>query len=366
MFSVSELQGILKLYFKIDNRRLDCLTQIVIALITVRTVNLVEIAQAMIRDSTFEARYKRLRRFFKECKAFEFDVLSKFIAHFFLSADEKWQLSLDRTNWKWGKADINILMLSVVCGTIAIPLVWTLLPKQGNSNFRERIEIVGKFIRIFGVHRISELVADREFGSEAWFKWLNEQSVPFTIRVRKNAVVESSKGKQQQVRRLFINLRSGQVRYLCRQRAVLGVPLWLAATRAETGEWVIVATTHEPEQALMRYRKRWNIETLFGFLKSKGFNFEDTHLTHHERLHNLLSVLTLSFCFAYRMGKIVAQEMPIKNKKHGRPEKSVLRVGLDFLRELFFRIERSVDHFSEKIVSIFSENSIVELIFSGG
>lgn len=366
MFSLSELKVILKPYFKIDNRRLDCLVQILISLITVRTVNLVEIAQAMITGGTFDARYKRLRRFFKEFKAFDFEVLSKFIAQYFLPNGSKWQMSMDRTNWKWGKADINILMLSVVCGSVTIPLVWKFLPKKGNSNFKERVEIVEKFIRIFGTNIISELLADREFGGEQWFKWLSEKKIPFTIRIRKNTLVNSSKGNEQHVRRLFINLKPGQVRHLSKQKEVFGLSLWLAATRAEDGEWVIVATTHEPEEALSRYRRRWNIETLFGFLKSKGFNFEDTHITHPQRLHNLLSVLALSFCFAYKTGQVLTKELPVKNKKHGRPEKSVLRVGLDFLREVFFKIQRSVNNFAGNIESIFKRNGIVNLVFSGG
>lgn len=91
-----------------------------------------------------------------------------------------------------------------------------------------------------------------------------------------------------------------------------------------------------------------------------------THITAHERLHNLLSVLIFAFCLAYKTGQIVVDEIPIKNKKHGRPEKSVLRVGLDLLRELFFKIERSFDSFSGDLMSIFNKNSTVDLIFSGG
>lgn len=366
MFPLNELKGILKPYFKIDNRRLDCLVQILISLITVRTVNLVEIAQAMITGGTFEARYKRLRRFFKEFKAFDFEVLSKFIAQYFLPTGSKWQLSMDRTNWKWGKMDINILMVSVVCGTVAIPLVWKFLPKKGNSNLAERIEVFEKFIHIFGSDFIKDLAADREFASSEWFKWLDKRKIPFSIRIKKNALVDSSKGNNLHVRRLFINLKPGQTRFLSKKKDIFGMSLWLAATRAQDGEWVIVATNHEHENALIRYKLRWNIETLFGFLKSKGFNFEDTHITAHERLHNLLSVLTLAFCLAYKTGQIVVDEIPIKNKKHGRPEKSVLRVGLDLLRELFFKIERSVNNFSGNLVSIFSKNSTVDLIFSGG
>lgn len=364
MFSISELKTILKPYFKIDNRRLDCLTQILVALITVRTVNLVELAQAMITGGVFEARYKRIRRFLKEFNSFCFETLSKFIAQFFLPINTKWQLSMDRTNWQWGKADINILMISVVCGSVAIPLIWKFLPKKGNSNFEERVEVVEKFIAIFGQPVIGELLADREFACGKWFKWLQEKKVPFTIRVKKNALVDSSKGNNIHVRRLFINLKLRQFRCLSIKKNIYGVPLWLAATRAEDGEWVIVATTDEPDLALIRYRKRWNIETLFGFLKSKGFNFEDTHITFPERLHNLLSVLTIAFCLAYKAGQIIAKEEPIKIKKHGRLEKSVLRVGLDFLRELFFNIERSIGNLTGKIGSIFRQNSVVDLVFS--
>ncbi|MFO1257921.1 MAG: IS4 family transposase [Gammaproteobacteria bacterium] len=364
MFSISELKAILKPYFKIDNRRLDCLTQILVALITVRTVNLVELAQAMITGGAFEARYKRIRRFLKEFNAFSFETLSKFIAQYFLPNNSKWQLSMDRTNWQWGKVDINILMISVVCGSVAIPLIWKFLPKKGNSNLEERVTVVEKFIHIFGNSIIADLVADREFVSGEWFKWLLEKQIPFTIRIKKNALVDSSKGNNLHVRRLFINLRPGQTRYLCNRKDIFGVNLWLAATRAEDGEWVIVASTHEPEHALMRYKKRWNIETLFGFLKSKGFNFEDTHVTLPERLHNLLSVLTIAFCFAYKVGQIIAKEQPIKTKKHGRLEKSVLRLGLDFLREQFFNIERSVGGFIGKIASIFSKYSFIDLVFS--
>lgn len=364
MFSLSELKAILKPYFKIDNRRLDCLTQILVALITVRTVNLVELAQAMITGGAFEARYKRIRRFLKEFNAFSFETLSKFIAQYFLPTDTKWQLSMDRTNWQWGKVDINILMISVVCGSVAIPLIWKFLPKKGSSNFEERVAVVDKFIHIFGCSIIADLAADREFVSREWFKWLLEKQIPFTIRIKKNALVDSSKGNNLHVRRLFINLRPGQTRYLSNKKDIFGVTLWLAATRAEDGEWVIVATTHEAEHALMRYKRRWNIETLFGFLKSKGFNFEDTHITLPDRLHNLLGVLTVAFCLAYKMGQIISKENPIKVKKHGRLEKSVLRVGLDILRELFFNLERSIGGLGGKIGSILRKGSAINLIFS--
>ena len=47
-----------------------------------------------------------------------------------------WTLALDRTNWKVGRVDINILMLSIVWRGIGFPVVWLVLPKAGNSDTR--------------------------------------------------------------------------------------------------------------------------------------------------------------------------------------------------------------------------------------
>ena len=78
---------------------------------------------------------------------------------------------MDRTNWKWGKRDINILMLVIVYRGIAIPIVWTLLNKRGNSDTKERIALIQRFISIFGKDRIVNVFADREFIGEKWFTW---------------------------------------------------------------------------------------------------------------------------------------------------------------------------------------------------
>jgi hypothetical protein len=73
----------------------------------------------------------------------------------FLETD--YELTLDRTNWRWGKKSINILMLAMVYKGIAIPIYWLLLNKRGNSNTRERIALLKRFIKHFGKTRIIRL-----------------------------------------------------------------------------------------------------------------------------------------------------------------------------------------------------------------
>lgn len=61
------------------------------------------------------------------------------------------------------------------------------------------------------------------------------------------------------------------------------LPLYASATHNTT----VVATSDSPETAIADYAKRWEIETLFGCLKRRGFCLESTHLSDTERLSKL-------------------------------------------------------------------------------
>ena len=54
-------------------------------------------------------------------------------------------------------------MLGVVYKGVAFPLLFTMLDKRGNSNSQKRIDLLNRFIRLFGNHVIESVVADREF-----------------------------------------------------------------------------------------------------------------------------------------------------------------------------------------------------------
>ena len=51
-------------------------------------------------------------------------------------------LVMDRTNWKLGGKDINILILGISYKNIAFPLMFKMLDKRGNSNTAERIALI--------------------------------------------------------------------------------------------------------------------------------------------------------------------------------------------------------------------------------
>src|SRR3954470_21355215 len=112
-------------------------------------------------------------------------------------------------------------------------------------------------------------------------------TVPFHVRL--------SDGRHCQVRSLFRKVGVGGRRYIrddCRlgsRDSSLGPPLKLAATRLVSGDLVVVASNTDPKIALAHYRRRWEIETLFAATKTRGFNLEDTHLVHPDRIGKLLA-----------------------------------------------------------------------------
>ena len=59
-------------------------------------------------------------------------------------------------------------MLAVVYDGVAYPLLFSILPKKGTSNTKERIELVQRYVRLFGAESIDCLLADREFVGEHW------------------------------------------------------------------------------------------------------------------------------------------------------------------------------------------------------
>lgn len=52
-------------------------------------------------------------------------------------------LALDRTNWRFCRIDINLLVLAVVVKVqFSIPILWKALPETRNSNARDRIDLL--------------------------------------------------------------------------------------------------------------------------------------------------------------------------------------------------------------------------------
>lgn len=185
--------------------KLICL--FITALCKVKTINYDKLASGFDTKTTKNSSYRRIQRFMAE-----FDLPMKIISSLIfalLPEKENLTLVLDRTNWKFGEKNINILMLGVSYKNVAFPLMFKMLDKRGNSNTQEKIDLIKKYIEWFGKDTIDCLLADREFVEDKWLEFLNENRLRYYIRIRNNFKIYSfQKNKEIPVFWLFNRLKT--------------------------------------------------------------------------------------------------------------------------------------------------------------
>lgn len=334
MQQIDELRNVLNKYLPWNKARLTCFCQMIVALFMVRSVNLTQIATAFQGKASVDSHYKRLQRFFR---SFKFDMSSvvEMILQMFPIEGKVW-LIIDRTNWQFGRKHINILTFAIAYKGIAIPLAWSVAAKAGNSFTDDRIKLLEKVTSVIKRTRIKGLIADREFIGSKWFDYLIKNKIPFYIRIKEDTLAEGVRnGYAIPLKDVFKAVKEGKRKVLPYSIRLLGQTLYVAASRLKD-ELLIVVTNRDPKKALRFYRIRWEIETLFACLKTRGFRFEDTHLTHPERIEKLTFVLCVAFCWSYLIGDIANQVKGIAIKKHGRRAKSLFRLGMDKIRKILF------------------------------
>ena len=250
-----------------------------------------------------------------------------------------WVLAMDRTNWEFGQTAINILMVSVMWKGVGIPLIWTLLPTAGNSDSETRACLLDRLHQMFPDLKIAALTGDREFIGDDWMAYLKSQQIPFVLRLRENQYVVREGYETWTIADIAAPLARGEkmiVKGWCRLGAAGKSPaLRLVIMRLKTGELLALAASANPRRALARYRRRWTIETLFGNLKTKGFNLEDTHITDRGKLSTLLAVLAMAAALCVKAGVAASRIKPIAIKAHGRMALSLFALGLAVWRKLF-------------------------------
>lgn len=337
MEDVSSLARELKAHLPWHQARIIFLAQFILALLRGRSCNFYRVADNFQSKAQAESSYRRIKRFFSGY-VYCYEQLGRLILHW-LDLDS-YTLCMDRTNWEFGSKHINYLVVSIAWQGASIPLVWTCLDKQGgNSNTCERIALMERVLNLIPAAKIDGLLADREFIGQDWFQWLDQHNICCRLRIKNDTPVLGTHGKNIKAFQLFRDVKLNQTVTWHSQRKVSGVSLYIAARRTTKGLLIVVAT-HKPETIIEDYYRRWAIETLFGCLKSRGFDLEATHMTGLDRMDKLMGILALAFAWCLIVGHWhygEAKYLPLN--KHWRPAKALFRLGLDMLRRVLLNEE---------------------------
>lgn len=190
--------------------------------------------------------------------------------------------------------------------------------KRGNSNHKARIALMQRVLKLIPACNIYALTMDREFSGTTWLSWLNKQEVCWVLRIKANTIID------------HYYKASCVKNSLSTKQDIWGLQLYFSSKRLKQEALCVVSNRLQGKQALAAYKLRWGIEVLFGHLKKKGFNLEDTHLRDPDKIDKLIAIVSLSFLFTLGFGML----LKARDKANALSKrKSHFRYGLDELRK---------------------------------
>ena len=134
---LAPLLATLRPHFNLSKTRLETLAVLLLGLANSRTVNLSHLASQFPGPALHASNYRLLQRFFQPVRLNGDSAAWLIIG--LLRLNRPTFLVLDRTNWKLGASEVNLLVLAVVTGRFRVPLMWTLIDHAGHSNTTQRI-----------------------------------------------------------------------------------------------------------------------------------------------------------------------------------------------------------------------------------
>lgn len=307
------------------------IARFVIGLIKSRKVQFCEVAHHLNDAVKVASNETRIQDFFRQA-TLDYTALALLLVSL-LPRHAKLRLCVDRTEWDFGKHQVNILLVTVGHGDLHWPLCWELLDnKSGNSNAADRIRLLDFCLHVLGRQRIGWVVGDREFVGHKWFNYLKENKLNFVMRVPKSHLLTDSQQRTWVVAAL--GLRPGQSRAwsACQVDGVWGQA---SVTALADGEYLFLFGTVPAQLMGQFYHKRWTIEQCFQNLKGRGFDLRSSHLQCRGKLKKLLALVSLAYALCLSMGNHQHQKVhAIPSKNHGRKSASFSRCGLDLIREI--------------------------------
>lgn len=312
MENLIRLTSLFSQHLDMNLARVKTLSMMILALLEGRDIRLSVLSRYFILTrAKADSSFKRMQRFIREVSIPQDRIARIVLAVMGFGEKEKLTLIFDRTNWKFGKTHINFLFLTVAHKGISIPIFWKVLrdKKQGNSSYLDRIELMERFIKVFGASHIECILGDREFVGKCWIMWVRRMRLPYLMRLPEiSTYITNGQGLPVKAGDLFRGLRKGGQRSIgyCQIGIVEPYKSEVTVLRIMDNELVVLLHSERLENPPAKYLERWQIETMFRAFKTSGFNLESTHVSEPNRLSQLMGVLVLAFCFAYRAGKIVS------------------------------------------------------------
>ena len=310
-------------------KRQEFLVEMIAGLIKSHSVIFSEIADKMTRPVKAESLERRIQDFFQKVNINYTQLILFYLSFIHLKS---LTLSIDRTEWDFGKTQINILCVVASIGKMAVPIYFEMLDnKSGNSNYQDRIQVLQHIIKVVGLDKIDLLIMDREFIGHKWLRWLKKQKIPFCVRVPKSHKITFADGQRKTAEELLGDKKRAYYSNVYVNTVQVNVSL----SYDENGDLLYLIGTERASQLKNIYRKRWTIEVFFQALKSRGFNLEKSCIKSIKKYRKLFAVVAIAYTICWATGIEDGRTNPVRVKKHGYPQYSIFRRGLNLMRSFY-------------------------------
>lgn len=321
-----------------------------------------------LKEVNLASAYKRFIRFFKIKNIDAFCIGIIWLIIHLLDFQGALYMAMDRTNWKIGKTNVNVLFIGLLLPNgVFIPILWQLYNKRGNSSEEERCELIGRFLKVwqnYSSHEIT-LLGDREFIGAKWFGFLRKVDFSFVIRARwqdywAEVAVALNKTISQTEKKILRDIkRQG---YFQTSVIIRGEVLFYtvfpneAKRKKKEDHWlVLISDKSNLDWISQSFRKRWGIEVFFYHCKTNGFNLEDLNLQNLIKAQLMMGVVSICYVLSILNGIKCqrTQKTVLKNYK-GKMSKAVslFRQGYDHLKIIVHSVNDLISFINQNLPPI--------------
>jgi hypothetical protein len=298
----------------------------------------------------------RLRRWVKH-ERIDGDLIYLPFAEEILSALSKQALLLVMDGSQVGRGCM-VLMVGVVYKKRSLPIAWLVYKgKKGHTTAERHIEVLEKVKALLPPNAQVILLGDAEYDTTEMVLWLQKET-DWDYVLRTSPQICVSKGledykigdlplKKDQV------LQYLDIEFTQKTKVKTNLVLWWLSKYEKPV--YLISSIKSKYWVCRLYQRRYRIETFFSDQKSRGFNIHKSHLSEPERLSRLLVAACLAYIWMILQGlKVIAEGKTALIDRTERNDKSVFRLGLDWLRHclkrnldfepmFFFRLEPNLN-----------------------
>jgi hypothetical protein len=277
------------------------ISQVVAAMLSVRSANLVELGNAVPRQiASWEKRYQFVERVLGNAKTACDAMMASFageVAGQLSAAGQTLIVMMDQSHIN----DLNeVVMVSLRFRDRALPMAWRVKTTQGGIGFAVQEELLAAVKKMLPQDAAILLCADRFYGTPALIDWCVAAGWDYRIRLKANLTLTHEGGEMTAGEVLGLAPEGLTGARLCGTSAATNIFALHEAGHPEP--WIIAMAAKPGRVACLDYGLRWGIEAMFSDYKSRGFGLMQSQIQRPDRLEKLILIMAIAMYWAVSCG----------------------------------------------------------------